>query len=84
MSLRIAAALTFAVLAVSTTGCAADGEEPDTVEVETQTTVDPNYIARVTRMDIIEGGGRCAGNLCTIGSTTWNCGGGGYCSRIQF
>lgn len=52
------------------TGIATDGVAPTA------------YQPRVMRTDIVQGGGKCAGNLCTINGTTWNCGGGGYCSRI--
>lgn len=40
------------------------------------------YTAKVTRADIKAGGGRCAGNLCTINGTMWYCSGSGYCQRV--
>jgi hypothetical protein len=40
------------------------------------------YAARVSKADIKAGGGTCAGSLCTINGTMWDCSGGGYCTRI--
>ena len=68
-------------------GCAADtGPEGDDDAAEMPAietdTASPNYVARVTRKDIQEAGGKCLANgLCTLNGV-WNCAGGGYCSRI--
>ncbi len=42
-----------------------------------------HYKPRVLRADLVEAGARCSGNLCTLGRTSWDCTGGGYCSPIS-
>ena len=80
-------ALVISSLAIG--GCAADAEntgdetqqapEVKTDEVDTE---QAHYVPKVTRTDIVEGGGTCAGNFCTINGRDWDCGGGGLCSLI--
>jgi hypothetical protein len=41
------------------------------------------YTPKVTKADIVAGGGSCAGNLCTINGRMWDCSGGGYCTLIK-
>jgi hypothetical protein len=42
------------------------------------------YTPRVTKQDILESGGSCGGNFCTdTNGRHWDCGGGGYCSRVK-
>jgi len=42
-----------------------------------------SYVAKITKSDILAGGGRCAGNLCTINGRMYDCTGSGYCTIIQ-
>lgn len=42
------------------------------------------YEPNVTRDDIKQSGGTCAGDLCTDrNGNLWNCKGGGRCSRVE-
>jgi hypothetical protein len=98
ITLRLSLVSTLLVLTtMGLGGCAADpeGGEGDATEAEISTEIATpsagevapmriGYVPRVTREDIRSGGGSCAGNLCTINGTMWNCTGGGYCSVIQF
>jgi len=86
LKISFASALVFASLALG--GCAADAEPSDTdgetadlPTVQTDTT-NPRYMPRVTKKDIIQGGGKCtASGACDLYGS-WNCSGGGYCSLI--
>lgn len=41
------------------------------------------YTPRVTRADILGGGGSCASSLCTASNgSTWQCSGPGYCTYL--
>jgi len=63
--------------------------EPAVVTVEDDTAA-PNmmkpprvfYTPRVTRSDILAGGGSCASSLCTLGGASYQCSGPGTCTYL--
>lgn len=83
---------------VLNSGCAApeDSEDANGTETESPAVVGsdgltPNmmknppltkYTPRVTRADILAGGGSCASSLCTLGPYTYQCSGSGTCTYL--